>query len=210
MYNPNRFKKNSGFTLMEILIAIFILGIVMATVLGTFTGIISSSRQAEKKAELYQTGRAVMDLIATDVRGIFKQPVEESGSFFNGNSEMVEDKLMSRVEFITTNSLPMGIKRNPFLSEVGYHVKKSMKKDTYSLWRRSQFPPEYPYGEGGREVPVCRIIEKFRLEFVYNNDIKKNLTNFIPEAVIIDLTLNIDGEKENFVTMVRPMIAIRR
>ena len=163
---------------MEILIAIFILGIVMATVLGTFTGIISSSRQAEKKAELYQTGRAVIDLIAMDIRGIFKQPLKEGGSFFNGNSEMVEEKSMSRVEFITTHALPMGIKRNPFLSEVGYHVKKNMKKDTYSLWRRSQFPPEYPYGEGGREVPVCRIIDKFRLEFVYNNDIKTSAISF--------------------------------
>ena len=72
----NQIRKNSGFTIMEILIAIFILGIVMATILGTFTGVISSSRHAEKKAELYQTGRAVMDLISADIRGIFKQPVE--------------------------------------------------------------------------------------------------------------------------------------
>ena len=46
----------SGFTLIEILIAILILGIVLSTILGGFTGIIASSREAEKRAELYQTG----------------------------------------------------------------------------------------------------------------------------------------------------------
>ena len=89
---------------MEILIAIFILGIVMATVLGTFTGIISNSREAEKRAELYQTGRALMDIISADIRGMFTLPAKGGGSFFIGN------------------------RRNPFLSEVGYRAKKTQKR----------------------------------------------------------------------------------
>ena len=201
-------KKNIGFTLMEILIAIFILGIVMATILGTFTGIIGSSTHAEKRVDLYQTGRAVMDLISADIRGMFEQLAEGGSSFFTGTMETVEGKSMSRMDFVTTNSLSIGLKKNPFLSEVGYHIKKDLKEDTYSLWRRSQSPPEYPSAEGGREVPVCRIIENFKLEFVNKNDIRKSLINIIPRAVIIHFTLNMDGEKEDFVTMVRPMITV--
>ena len=203
----NQIKKKVGFTLMEILIAIFILGIVMATILGTFTGIIGSSTHAEKRVDLYQTGRAVMDLISADIRGIFKMSAEKEGSFFMGTTETIEGKSMSRMDFVTTNSLSIGLKKNPFLSEVGYHIKKDLKEDTYSLWRRSQSPPEYPYAEGGREVPICRIIENFKLEFVNNNDIKKSIVNIIPGAVIIHFTLNMDGEKEDFVTMVRPMVS---
>jgi len=196
-----------GFTLMEILLAIFILGIVMATVFGTFTGVISSSRSAEKRAELYQTGRAIMDMISMDIRGMFSQPVEEQGFFFIGLSENVEGISMSRMEFVTTNALSIGQKKASFLSEVGYRVKKTPGENHFSLWRRSQSPPEYPYEEGGKEIPLCKYIEDFRLEFLYKADRVEKLLNMIPQAIIINLVLNLEGEKERFVTMVRPMIS---
>ena len=206
MNNIRKLTKNNGFTLIEILIAIFILGIVMATVLGTFTGIISNSREAEKRAELYQTGRALMDIISADIRGMFRQPAKGGGSFFMGTMETVDGKSMSRMDFVTTNSSTIGNRKNPFLSEIGYRAKKDPTENIYSLWRRSQSPPEYPLGEGGREVPLCRVMESFRLEFVYNNDRKENLLNLTPEAIIIGFTLDLDGERENFDTMVRPMV----
>ena len=203
-----KISKNSGFTLVEILIAIFILGLVMATVLGTFTGIISSSREAEKRAELHQTGRALMDLISTDIRCIFGVPVEKKGPFFIGEEESVDEKSMSKMDFITANSLSFGLKRAPFLSEVGYRLKQDPEKETYSLWRRVQSPPESPYTEGGREVPICRIMKSFRLEFVTENDKNKDSAGSIPDAIIIEFSLSLDGEKGNFVTMVRPMIRV--
>ena len=75
---------SGGFTLMEILLAISILGIILAAILGTFTGVISSSRTAETKSELYQTGRAVMDLISADIRGMLPVPVKQEESFPGG------------------------------------------------------------------------------------------------------------------------------
>lgn len=199
--------KNRGFTLIEILIAIFIFGIVMATILGTFTGIISSSRQAETKVELHQTGRAIIDLISTDLRSIFRLPVKK-GPFFVAVEESVEGKPMSRVDFITTNSLAKGVKGGSLLSEVGYRVTSDSKEHSYTLWRRSHSPPELPYNEGGREVPICRIVDSFKLEFVSNNDKKMELSHSIPKGIIIDLSLRMDGENEKFVTMVRPMITL--
>ena len=75
--------------MLEIVIAIFILGIVLATILGTFTGIIASSRNTENRIELYQTGRAIMDLISMDIRGIFQAASENQGSFFIGETEVI-------------------------------------------------------------------------------------------------------------------------
>ncbi|MFC1823014.1 prepilin-type N-terminal cleavage/methylation domain-containing protein [Thermodesulfobacteriota bacterium] len=199
-------KKSRGFTLLEIMIAIFILGIVLATIFGTFTGIISSSRNTENRVELYQTGRALMDLISMDIRGIFQATSENEGSFFIGVSEIILDQTMSKMDFVSTNSLQTGARSSELLSEVGYTVKKDRKSDLFSLWRRSQSPPESPYSEGGREVPVCRILESFKLEFILKNDRKKSLSNKIPDSIIIDFTLNLEGERENFVTMVKPMI----
>jgi hypothetical protein len=203
----NGTKGINAFTLVEILVAITMIAVIMATVFGTFTGVLSNTRDAEKKAELYQIGRAVMDLLCADLRGFMPVSVPERGVFFLGSTEPVEgDKEMSRADFITTHALSFGIDRSPFLSEVGYRVKRSPEGGLYSLWRRAEQPPEYPFEEGGREVPICKILESFRLEFMHNNDKEKSLFYAIPDAIFLSFTLNLEGHREHFVTMVRPMV----
>ena len=44
---------NSGFTLVEILVAIFILGLVMATVYVSYSGILKTSHQLEEEGGIY-------------------------------------------------------------------------------------------------------------------------------------------------------------
>jgi general secretion pathway protein J len=205
--DPRPENRSKGFTLVEVLLAITILGIIMATVLGIFTGIISNSRTAEKRAELYQTGRAVLDLLATDIRGLYAQSVGDKQVYFVGQSENAAGNGLPRLAFLTTNTLSIGTKQAPFLSEVDYFLEENPEKGMYSLWRRAQTPPQDPYHEGGRAVPVCRIIAKFELEFLQGDDIIKDLENALPRAIRIGFTLNLDGETERFVTMVRPMVS---
>jgi len=200
-------RRSRGFTLIEILLAITILGIIMATVLGIFTGIISSSRTAERRAELYQTGRAVIDLLATDIRGLYALTTGDEQVFFLGQNENAEGNNLPRLAFLTTNTLSIGTKRAPFLSEVDYFLEENQDKGSYSLWRRAQTPPQAPYDEGGKAVPVCRIISKFELEFLQGDDIIEDLENAVPRAIRIGFTLNLDGETERFVTLVRPIVS---
>jgi prepilin-type N-terminal cleavage/methylation domain-containing protein len=202
-----RLRARSGFTLLEILIAITMIGLILGTLLGVFTGMMSSSSDASKKAEVYQTGRALMDLICADIRGFIPLSEAEGKVFFKGvTATSPDDEEVTRMDFVTTHSLPIGIARNPFLSEVGYKVTKNQDNPLYSLWRRSEYPPIPPYQEGGSEIPVCRNVENFRLEFVGNNGTKHNLTDGVPEAVVVSLTLKMDGEREEFVTMVRSVV----
>lgn len=197
----------NGFTLFEILIAITMIGLILATLLGVFTGIMSSSANASKRAELYQTGRAVMDLICADIRGFLPLTFPEGGVFFLGlSATSPDDEEVTRMDLITTHTLSIGIERNPFLSEVGYKVKKNPTDPLFSLWRRAESPPSLPYEEGGSEVPICRILESFRLEFISKSGTKHNLTETVPDAVVLSFTLNLEGEREDFVTMVRPLV----
>ncbi len=203
------FGKKGGFTLLEILIAIFILAIIMTIVLGPFTGILASSREAERKVDLYQLGRSLMDFLSADIRGFFPQPAGEDGFFFRASEENLEGMTtMPRLDFITSHSLMIGPQRNRFLSEVTYFLRKNPKDEMYTLIRRSESPPTEPFDEGGKEVPLCRIIETFRVQSVSRDEAIGELTGEIPRALIIDFTLNLDGEKENFVTMVRPMVTL--
>jgi len=197
-----------GFTLAEILIAVFILSILMATILGTFTGIISSAREAETRSELYQTGRALMDLITTDIRCLYPTSLEGGKRFFRGSAELLEGETSSSMSFVTTNALTMGKVRNPFLSEVTYRLTNDPDGPGRILWRRSQSPAVPPYDEGGRTVPVCRAVERFQLEFIYKDARKKDLIDVFPEAVVVRIELRMEGHREAFVTMARPMISI--
>ena len=207
-YAENR-EREKGFTLLEILIAIFILAIIMTIVLGPFTGIMASSREAERKIDLYQTARSLMDLISADIRGIFPQPVGDEGYFFRATEEALEGMTtMPRLDFVTTHSLLIGPQRNRFLSEVTYSLRKNPQNELYTLIRRSESPPSEPFDEGGKDVPLCRIIESFRIQPISEDDESSGVAGEIPTALIIDFTLNLDGEKENFVTMVRPMVAV--
>jgi prepilin-type N-terminal cleavage/methylation domain-containing protein len=207
--SPSRcFLGIQGFTLLEILVAITILGIILATLLGLFTGIVSTSESASKKAELYQTGRALMDLLCADIRGFYPLSTLEGKTFFLGFSgTSQDDQELTRMDFTTTHTLSIGAERNPFLSEVGYKVKRNGSDPLFTLWRRAEYPPASPFDEGGREVPVCRIVESFRLEFVINDDTNLDLIEGkVPEAVVLSFTLNLEGEREQFVTMVRPIV----
>ena len=194
---------------MEILIAIFILAIIMTVIFGSFTGIVASSSEAERRVDLYQTARSLMDIFSADIRGIFPQPAEDGGYFFKASlDETVGMDTLPRLQFITTHSLLIGLEKNPFLSEVTYSLRKNPKSELYTLIRRSESPPSYPFDEGGKEVPLCRIIESFNVQLISEEEPAKELTGQLPRAMIIEFTLNLDGEKENFTTMVRPMITL--
>jgi prepilin-type N-terminal cleavage/methylation domain-containing protein len=198
---------NPGFTLVELLLAIFILALVMATILGTFTGILSSARSAEKRTELYQTGRSVMDVITTDIRCMLSQGKEYSEGTHHDNFSGYGAQESGLTSFITTNTLTMGREQSPFLSEVAYRLKRNPQGTLFSLWRRAESPPSPPLNAGGREVPLCRIVESFRLEIQKGSARKKDSVSLLPAAVLVDFTLNLDGDRERFVTKVRPVAA---
>jgi len=202
--------RQGGFTLAEILIAVFILSIVMATILGTFTGVISSAREAETRSELYQTGRSLMDLITTDFRCLFPQTNAEKTPFFRAEPRTLDGEETTVVSFVTTNALTMGKERNPFLSEVTYELKRDQDGPGYVLWRRSESPARPPYDSGGREIPICRIAKRFRLEFISKGARRKDLIDVLPEAVKVELVLHLEGYQEGFMTMVRPMVRMEK
>jgi len=124
--------REHGFTLLEILIAIFLLALVVAMVLGPFTGIIAASREAERKVDLYQTARSLMDILAADIRGIFALPAEGGEVSFKASVESVDlDMPTPRLDFVTTHSLVIGPQQKPFLT-----IQREVLSQTYM-----QHPP---------------------------------------------------------------------
>jgi prepilin-type N-terminal cleavage/methylation domain-containing protein len=70
--NPRRDRR--GFTLLELLLAIVILGLITATVYGSLARTESSKRIAENRAELYSAGRLAVLKMAGDIEGALSPP----------------------------------------------------------------------------------------------------------------------------------------
>jgi len=69
--------RDRGFTLIEILIAIFILGLVLATVYASYSGILKTSHQMEEEGNIYKMARTSMDRMIKDLSSL----QSSSGSF---------------------------------------------------------------------------------------------------------------------------------
>lgn len=68
MSTPQR-RSERGFTLLELLVAVGILGIVMSTVYGVLTRTLMATRRAEARAELYASGREMVMRMADEIEG---------------------------------------------------------------------------------------------------------------------------------------------
>ena len=60
-------QRSAGFTLLELLLAIVILGLVLATVYGALSRTEDSKRHAEERAELFSSGRQAVLRMASDI-----------------------------------------------------------------------------------------------------------------------------------------------
>lgn len=105
--NPRREWGSSGFTLLELLLAIVILGLVTATVYGSLARTESSKRIAESRSELYSAGRQAVMKMASDIEAALPPP---SGDriYFRGTSGQGEPP---EIHLVTMNRGGFGMNR---------------------------------------------------------------------------------------------------
>lgn len=83
--NPTRSERHErGFTLLELLLAIVILGLLTATVYGSLSRTLSSQRHAEERAELYSAGRQALMRLASDIESALPASALGGRIYFRG------------------------------------------------------------------------------------------------------------------------------
>jgi prepilin-type N-terminal cleavage/methylation domain-containing protein len=86
---------SGGFTLLEVMVAIVILGLMLASVYGALSRTTSSKQHAEERAELFSNGRQAVLKMASDIEGALPPP---SGDriYFRGQPGSIELVAMNR------------------------------------------------------------------------------------------------------------------
>lgn len=143
-----------GFTLLELLLAMMIAGILLTTVYGAVSRTLKSKETAEERAELYASGREAVLKMADEVEGALVPDPDTGGTNFfvgsgAGNGEaFVQFITMDRGGFGTSNLRPGRIIVEYFLDPL------PNQRGLFTLFRRQQWLQALLSQEGLAPLPL--------------------------------------------------------
>lgn len=207
--------KNKGFTLVEILIAVLILGIVLSTVYASYTGTFRLIRETQKDAEVYGMARSALDRMARDLQSAALW----RGAFtFVTKLNRLGDREFVSLSFRSAAHVPFSEKdRVDGIALIEYTVEEGTDKAGYvltrsdSLYRDTGKEPSPPGG-----LLLCDRVEA--LIYTFFDDTGKEYGNWnsdgdipiqkkrAPAAVLIRLSFVNEADREHpyqFMTRIR-------
>jgi len=160
-------KKNAhakGFTLVEIMIAILILGLVLSTVYASYSFTMKTVRDVEYESHLYKMARTAMDRMIKDLSCLQLA----SGAFdFRAEKETLNNREFYSLSFWSASHLAFGENEGEGSpAAISYYVQEDEGGDGFSLWRADSPGAKPTSGEnisGG--FVICQNIDSVSLRF---------------------------------------------
>jgi len=165
-----------GFTLIEILAAMFIFSVLLTTLFGSFRVLTSSSSALGSGSLQFEMAQGCLSRIVNDVEDIFvslppsyKQPetgespdpyrVEGDISYTGGNS-------FSRLRFTSLAHVSFDKQQQrEGVAEIVYYVHALDKGDEYVLRRSDRLYPYEPFEEKSTDPIVCKNVQDFAVTY---------------------------------------------
>ncbi|HOE78801.1 MAG TPA: prepilin-type N-terminal cleavage/methylation domain-containing protein [Smithellaceae bacterium] len=152
-----------GFTLLEIMIAVFILGVVLTTIYAAYTSTLGVIRNIEDESVIYKMARGTLDRMARDLTALGRF----DGKFFlRSERKGIGVDEFGYLTFWSSSHLvfePGELDGAPAM--ITYFVKRD-KEGRFSLWR-SDVLSSRPATESAtdRGVVICQNIKGFAFRF---------------------------------------------
>ena len=214
-----------GFTLMEILLAFLILGIVVTTVLASFNAVFSTTDTLENSSQYYEMAKNCLSRIALDLDALyitqpplykppeFDDPPDSyrvAGTINNiGGTGFAQLRFTSRAHIALEEEIKGGI------AEIVYYV--TAKNDGQLVLRRADHLYPYPPFEDNPGDPIlCEYVKSLAFKYYdaegseseeWNSD-SGDYDHATPEAIGIQLELGRESESHYFETTVK--LAVQR
>ncbi len=156
-------RPSRGFTLIEILIAIFILGVVLTTIYAAYTGTMTVIKQLNSESRVYQMARITLDRMSRDLSSL-----QRAGDVFVLQSQKTA---VGRSEFgslLTWSSSHLVFEEDevPGAPATIFYFVKEDKDGGFSLWRSDvadSKPNTDTRSAGG--VIICENLQALNLKF---------------------------------------------
>ncbi len=173
--NSRHFKDKQGFTLLEVLIAIAIFGIIMAVVLPTFRSVAVNVKLLEEATDETDMVVDCFARLTGDLRGLYiKQIPEYQKPEFNsdpdpyrfvGGTELFESDTVPILRFTSLAHLPIGGDMRNGVAEITYYVDRDEATGLKILKRADRLKFEEEFEKSAKDPVLMKGLHS--LEFSY-------------------------------------------
>jgi len=192
-------RRHSGFTLVEVMLAILLLAVMMSIVYGVVLSTVTAARRVEEITAASEIGPAILTRIRSDLEAAF---LPKEGEYFAGIKKPGSGMDRDRVDFVSSE-LAYGSKsdveepRFHSVNEVGYQVLDSPKVfGVGALYRREDFFIDSEPLKGGHLVELYDRVKSFSLRYYdgqdWRSDWSSKTQKGLPKAVEIELRIYVN------------------
>ena len=211
MHLAKTIRNHSGFTLIEILISLMLVGILLTTLFAAFRGLIHQIRPVTRQTEMGQMAAAALKRFDVDLsQVVVSMPPGYRKPQFNadpdpyrivGQSDTAFGKTLGQLQFASLGHLPEVTGRKNGVARIVYYVSETQAEE--KVLRRSD--RLFPYGEfepQPSDPVLCRYVDEFALFFsggegdeveTWNSE-TESAAFATPQAIRIVLTLK-EGDR---------------
>jgi prepilin-type N-terminal cleavage/methylation domain-containing protein len=134
----------SGFTLVEVLVTIAVVGILMASMMGIFMGTLHTKRRVESARSVYEIGPVILNLVGRDVNAVYFYDLDGEPALA-GRNHSVAGREADRLELVTTNDPAQFVeigraRRRADFGRVTYALRSNPELSGYLMLYRREVP----------------------------------------------------------------------
>ena len=209
-----------GFTLLEIMIAIFIFAIIVTTVFTSYTSLLSGNETSDQGTASYEMAKNCLNQMIVDLESIhltlppgYSPPVlGEPPELYRIVGEIFDIQGVSfpRLRFTSMAHISFGGKTERGIAEIVYYVKAS-GDGSYVLKRADNLYPYEMFEENAGDPVLCTDVKSLTFKFYDQDETAYDLWDSddedfgysTPKAIDINLELDESSGSLWFKTMVK-------
>lgn len=150
---------------MEILIALTLGSVILASVYGSYHMVVKTTVNYDKVSDIYQSSRIVLETMAREIGGAYQPLFAPKGEMFIGDDEWYAGRESDTLRMITTTSLQRGEDQDGYDSyEISYYLGAGEREGFLLMRTIPYFSLEEPFEEG-KEVILAENVRA--LDFKY-------------------------------------------
>ena len=168
--------KSGGFTLMEILLAIFIFAIVISAVYGSYITTLTAVDATELQAEINNKARITLNRITADLGSSYFG----KGSFLHGQTQKISEYRADTLEFTSSAHLVFSKNGQPAgFTVIKYTIQQDAESKLLQLYRTDiPFIPGYVGQPDGEEKGYLLCDGLRRVQFTYYDQAGNEVDNW--------------------------------
>ena len=210
----------AGFTLMEILLAFLILGIVITAILGSFNAVFSTTDTLKNSGQYFEMAKNCLNRMTLDLEGFFitQPPLYKKREFddppdpyriVGGNSD-VNGTGFANLRFTSSAHIPLDNGNRAGIAEIVYYV-QAKNDGQLVLKRADHLYPYPPFEESSADPVLCQDVKSLAFKYynaegeaaeAWDSDSEQN-GYATPTAVGIQLELGTESKSYTFETTVQ-------